>query len=51
MSSSACIKPDDDAANSVCSGYPNDAAGATEKRSDEGRCHNRPFIEMAYSHG
>jgi hypothetical protein len=34
-----------------CSGYPNDAAGTTEKRSDEGKCHNRPFAELAYSQG
>ena len=39
MPSSACIKPDDDAASS-------DAAGTTEKRSDEGRCHN-PSVRRA----
>ena len=29
----------------------NDAAGTTEKRSDEGRWRDRPFIELAYSQG
>ena len=34
-----------------CTGYRHDAAGTTKKRSDEGRCHNRPFAELTYSAG
>ena len=34
-----------------CNGCAHDAAGTTKKRSDEGRCHNRPFPELSYSQG
>jgi len=34
---------------SGCTGYPDEAAGTTKERSDEGRYHNRPFAELTYS--
>ena len=34
-----------------CIRYQHDAAGTTQKRSDECRCHDRPFAGLTYSAG
>jgi hypothetical protein len=51
MSSSACIKPDHDAASSVAADTRMMQQVQPKSAATRGRCHNRSFVELAYSQG